>query len=65
MARTFKQVRGQLLAAGWVRVRQAGSHETWQHPDGRRVTVAGKDSKTVAAGTLASIRRATGLEDLR
>ena len=65
MARTFKQVRAQLLEAGWGKARQSGSHETWLHPDGRRVTVAGKDSKTVAPGTLASIRRATGLEDLR
>jgi predicted RNA binding protein YcfA (HicA-like mRNA interferase family) len=31
----------------------------------RRVTVAGKDSTTVPAGTLASIRRATGLDELR
>lgn len=65
MAKTFKQVRGHLLRAGWVKVRQAGSHETWQHPDGRRVTIAGKNSKTVAPGTLAGIRRTTGLEDLR
>ena len=32
---------------------------------GRGVTVAGKDSTTVPAGTLASIRRATGLDELR
>ncbi|MGI8438743.1 MAG: type II toxin-antitoxin system HicA family toxin [Thermoleophilaceae bacterium] len=45
---------------------QSGSHETWQSPDGARiVTVAGKDSDTVPAGTLAAMRRATGLSDLR
>ena len=51
---------------GWVKVRQAGSHETWESADGTRVvTVAGRDSDTVPVGTLAAIRRATGLEDLR
>ena len=30
-----------------------------------RVTVAGKDGTTVPTGTLASIRRATGLDELR
>lgn len=37
------------------------------HPDGRQVTIpgGGKSSKDVPAGTLASIRRDTGLEPLR
>jgi predicted RNA binding protein YcfA (HicA-like mRNA interferase family) len=55
-----------LRAAGWSRVRSSGSHETWQDATGSRsVTVAGKDSDTVPTGTLAAMRRATGLEDLR
>jgi predicted RNA binding protein YcfA (HicA-like mRNA interferase family) len=55
-----------LRSAGWVRIRQSGSHETWQSPDSaQRVTVAGKDSDTVPTGTLAAMRRATGLSDLR
>lgn len=38
----------------------------WVSPDGERaVTVAGKDSDTVPVGTLAAIRRVTGLQDLR
>ena len=62
----FEDVRRILRANGWTRVRQAGSHETWESADGRRaVTVAGKDSDTVRAGTLASIRRASGLDELR
>lgn len=49
-----------------VRGSASGSHETWRNPDGSRaVTIAGRGSDTVRAGTLASIRRATGLEDLR
>ena len=66
VARTFRDVRKALRADGWIKVRQAGSHETWQSSDGRRVvTVAGIDSDTVPVGTLAAIRRSTGLNDLR
>ena len=66
MAKKFRQVRKALRAEGWTKVRQAGSHETWESPDGESgVTVAGKDSDTVPVGTLAAIRRATGLKDLR
>jgi predicted RNA binding protein YcfA (HicA-like mRNA interferase family) len=62
VAKKFREVR----KAGWVKVRHAGSHETWESADGSRVvTVAGKDSDTVPAGTLAAIRRSTGLEHLR
>jgi predicted RNA binding protein YcfA (HicA-like mRNA interferase family) len=66
VAKKFREVRRALRAEGWGKVRQAGSHETWESPDGSRaVTVAGKNSDTVPAGTLAAIRRATGLKDLR
>jgi predicted RNA binding protein YcfA (HicA-like mRNA interferase family) len=66
MPKKYRQIRARLTAAGWIRARSSGSHETWRSPDGRRtVTVAGKDSDTVPAGTLAAMRRATGLEDLR
>jgi predicted RNA binding protein YcfA (HicA-like mRNA interferase family) len=65
MAKKYREVRAALRQSGWTLARESGSHETWRHPDGRRVTVAGKDSTTVPAGTLASIRRATGLDELR
>jgi predicted RNA binding protein YcfA (HicA-like mRNA interferase family) len=65
MAKKYREVRKALTTAGWTQVRQAGSHEIWQHPDGRAVTVAGKNSDTVPSGTLAAIRRTTGLEHLR
>ncbi|MEA2356657.1 MAG: HicA toxin of bacterial toxin-antitoxin [Solirubrobacteraceae bacterium] len=62
----YREVRAALRAAGWSRVRQSGSHETWRSPEGARsVTVAGKDADTVPAGTLSAMRRATGLEQLR
>ena len=66
MAKKFGEVRKALRAEGWVKVRQAGTHETWESADGTRVvTVAGKDSDTVPVGTLAAIRRATGIDELR
>jgi predicted RNA binding protein YcfA (HicA-like mRNA interferase family) len=66
MPKKYREVRRILREAGWRPVRQSGSHEIWQGPDGTRsVTVAGKPTDTVPAGTLAAIRRATGLESLR
>ena len=66
MPKKFREVREALKRRGWTKIRQAGSHETWQSPDGaRKVTLAGKDSDTMQEGTLASIRRAIGMDDLR
>jgi predicted RNA binding protein YcfA (HicA-like mRNA interferase family) len=66
VAKKFREVRKALRLEGWVRVRQAGSHETWESADRTRVvTVAGNDSDTVPVGTLAAIRRATGMDELR
>ncbi|MGD0980373.1 MAG: type II toxin-antitoxin system HicA family toxin [Solirubrobacteraceae bacterium] len=59
-------MRKALSEAGWRVVRQTGSHEVWAHDDhDARIVVAGKNSDTVPVGTLGSIRRATGLENLR
>lgn len=66
MPKKYREVRKALQVAGWSRSRKTGSHEIWISEDGGRVvTVAGKDSDTVPVGTLAAIRRATGLEHLR
>jgi predicted RNA binding protein YcfA (HicA-like mRNA interferase family) len=65
VAKKYREVRRRLRQEGWVMVRQSGSHESWRSRDGRLVTVAGKDSDTVPAGTLSAMRRATGLDDLR
>jgi predicted RNA binding protein YcfA (HicA-like mRNA interferase family) len=66
MPKKYKEVRWTLRAAGWRVVRRRGSHEVFAHPDHpRRIVVAGKESDTVPAGTLASIRRVSGLEHLR
>jgi predicted RNA binding protein YcfA (HicA-like mRNA interferase family) len=66
MAKKYNEVRQALLDAGWSVTRRRGSHEVWAHPDReQRIVVAGKDSDTIPAGTLGSIRRASGLEHLR
>jgi len=63
---TFKQLRAALASDGWELVRQRGSHETWRNnEENRTVTIAGKDSDTIPVGTLAAIRRSTGLDHLR
>lgn len=59
-------MRTALREAGWEVLRQRGSHEVWAKPgENVRIVVAGKDSDTVPVGTLSSIRRASGLEQLR
>jgi len=62
----YREVRTALLEAGWQVLRQRGSHEVWGKPgESARIVVAGENSDTVPVGTLASIRRASGLEQLR
>jgi predicted RNA binding protein YcfA (HicA-like mRNA interferase family) len=62
----YREVRKALIDAGWHALRQRGSHEVWAHPDREEhVVVAGRESDTVPVGTLSSIRRASGLEQLR
>jgi len=50
-----------------VHLRTTGSHEAWEHPDGRRVVLAGggKDNREVPSGTLKAIRDQTGIRELR
>lgn len=53
-----------LQADGWRLDRQTGSHRIFRHPTKPgSVTVAGKPSTDVPPGTLASIRRQSGLRD--
>ncbi|MBA3301120.1 MAG: type II toxin-antitoxin system HicA family toxin [Thermoleophilaceae bacterium] len=66
MPKKYGEVRRILRDAGWTPVRQAGSHETWKSADGKRsVIVSGRAAKMVPVGTLASMRRSTGLDGLR
>ena len=66
MPMKVREVLKRLEEAGYTMDRQRGSHRQYRAADGSHlVTVAGKPSDTLKPGTLASIRRATGLEDIR
>lgn len=43
MPRKLRELRAELRRAGFVPIRTAGSHETWAHPSGATLTLAGKD----------------------
>jgi predicted RNA binding protein YcfA (HicA-like mRNA interferase family) len=66
MPKKVSHVIAALQAAGWTEVRRKGSHRQFRHPESPlTITVAGKPGATLAAGTLAQIRRKSGLEELR
>jgi predicted RNA binding protein YcfA (HicA-like mRNA interferase family) len=49
---------------GWVEIARRGSHRQLKHPTKKgRVTVAGKPSDDLAAGTLDSILKQSGLKE--
>ncbi len=53
-----------LEADGWYRIPSRGGHRQFKHPTKRgRVTVAGKLSKDVPAGTFKSIWRQAQMEE--
>lgn len=59
---TAREVISALTRDGWVRVATVGDHRQFRHPVKRgRVTVSGKLGREVPPGTLASIRRQSGL----
>jgi predicted RNA binding protein YcfA (HicA-like mRNA interferase family) len=51
---------------GWYHVATRGSHRQFKHPHKTgRVTIAGKPSDDLAAGTLNSILKQAGLKEQR
>jgi predicted RNA binding protein YcfA (HicA-like mRNA interferase family) len=57
-----REVIRRLEADGWRLDRQRGSHRQFRHPEkSGTVTIAGKPSDDLRAGTLASILRQAGL----
>jgi len=49
---------------GWIEVARRGSHRQFKHPTRKgRVTVPGKPSDDLAAGTLNSILKQSGLKE--
>lgn len=66
MAKKVHEVISILEAHGWRQVRERGSHRQFEHPALRSiVTVSGKRSVTMPLDQLASIRRKSGIEELR
>jgi predicted RNA binding protein YcfA (HicA-like mRNA interferase family) len=66
LPKTVRDVIAALEAAGWTEVRRKGSHRQFRHPESPwAITVAGKPNKSLAVGTLADIRRKSGLDHLR
>jgi predicted RNA binding protein YcfA (HicA-like mRNA interferase family) len=66
VAKKVHEVITVLEANGWREVRQRGSHRQFKHRARPVViTVAGKLGATMPVGQLASIRRKSGIEDLR
>jgi predicted RNA binding protein YcfA (HicA-like mRNA interferase family) len=62
----FKEVVSILEDHGWTLARQSGSHRTYKHSDHPMlVTVSGRWNDTMSVGMLTSIRRTSGIEELR
>ena len=61
-----RDVIDKLQQDGWTLSTQRGSHRQFDHPIKLgKVTVAGHPSDEVPPGTLGSIRRQSGIPDLR
>jgi predicted RNA binding protein YcfA (HicA-like mRNA interferase family) len=66
VAKKVHEVISILEAHGWQQLRERGSHRQFRHPTlPAVVTVTGKRSDTMPVGQLTSIRRKSGIEDLR
>jgi predicted RNA binding protein YcfA (HicA-like mRNA interferase family) len=52
---------------GWELTRTRGSHRQFRHPRSYAavITISGKRSSTMTVGQLASIRRLSGIKELR
>ena len=51
---------------GWALARQSGSDRTHKHPDHLLlVTISGRWNSTMTVGMLTSVRRTSGIEELR
>lgn len=66
LPKAVREVEKLLRANGWILDRTVGSHRQFVHPDNPNVvTVPGTPGKQIATGTLSSIRRASGIKELR
>ena len=51
-----------LKAHGWTFIHQAGSHQKWLGPDGKRICVVPCPQKDFPAGTKSSIEKQAGFK---
>ncbi len=66
MPKKVKEVVSILEQNGWTLARQSGSHRTYKHPDHPMlVTVSGRWNSTMTVDMLTSVRRMSGIEELR
>lgn len=54
-----------LQANGWVEVRQRGSHKQFRRPGQPGLVTVPHPVADIPAGTLASIRRQSGIDEIR
>lgn len=60
-----REILRRLRGDGWFPVKSKGGHRQFKHPSKPgRVTVAGKLSHTIAPGTLASMFKQAGWDDI-
>ena len=57
MPRKLRELRADLRRAGFILARVVGSHETWRHPNGQRVVLAGADGADAQRYQEQEIRR--------
>ena len=62
MPYSAREVLARLIRAGFVEVRQTGSHEVLRHPDGRQTYVA-MHPGTLPTGTFRKILKQAGLSE--
>jgi predicted RNA binding protein YcfA (HicA-like mRNA interferase family) len=62
MPYSAREVLARLIRAGFVEVRQTGSHKVLRHPDGRQTYVA-MHPGTLPTGTFRKILKQTGLSE--
>jgi predicted RNA binding protein YcfA (HicA-like mRNA interferase family) len=66
MPKKVKEVAAILEDHGWTLARQSASHRTYKHPRNPMVvTISGRWNSTMTPGMLTSVRRTSGIEELR
>ena len=66
MAKKVHEVIAIIELHGWELTRMRGSHRQFRHPRSYAViTITGKRSGTMTVGQMASIRRLSGIKELR